>query len=39
VIGKASTALLDLSPGDGFEIKLGRRQIRPTSAGSDDDEE
>ena len=28
MIGKAYTALLDLEPGDEFEIKLGRKQIR-----------
>ena len=28
LIGKAYTALLNLNPGDEFEIKLGRRQIR-----------
>ena len=40
LIGKAYTALLDLTPGDEFEIKLGRKQIRLTSVGeSDEDEE
>ncbi len=28
MVGKAYTSLLDLKPGDEFEIKLGRRQIR-----------
>jgi hypothetical protein len=28
LIGKAYTALLDLQPGDEFEIKLGRKSIR-----------
>ena len=28
LVGKAYTALLDLSPGDEFEIKLGRKQIQ-----------
>ncbi|MFM7642539.1 MAG: AbrB family transcriptional regulator [Cyanobium sp.] len=28
MVGKAYTALLDLKPGDEFEIKLGRRHIR-----------
>ena len=28
LIGKAYTTLLDLKAGDGFEIKLGRKQIR-----------
>jgi hypothetical protein len=27
-VGKAYTALLDLKPGDEFEIKLGRKAIR-----------
>ena len=40
LIGKAYTALLDLKPGDEFEIKLGRKQIRLTPVGgSDEDEE
>ena len=40
LIGKAYTALLDLKPGDEFEIKLGRKQIRltPVGATEDDDE-
>lgn len=28
LVGKAYTALLDLEPGDEFEIKLGKKQIR-----------
>ncbi len=36
LIGKAYTALLDLKSGDEFEIKLGRKQIKLTPAGSDD---
>ena len=28
MVGKAYTAILDLKPGDEFEIKLGRKQIR-----------
>ena len=28
LIGKAYTALLELKPGDEFEIKLGRKQIK-----------
>ncbi len=36
LIGKAYTALLDLKVGDEFDIKLGRKQIRLTPAGSDD---
>jgi hypothetical protein len=39
LVGKAYTALLDLNPGDEFEIKLGRKQIRLIPAGSTDDEE
>jgi hypothetical protein len=37
MVGKAYTALLDLKPGDEFEIKLGRRQIRllPLGASSE----
>jgi hypothetical protein len=39
LVGKAYTALLDLKPGDEFEIKLGRKQIRLIPAGSGDDED
>ncbi|EAQ69835.1 Transcriptional regulator AbrB [Synechococcus sp. RS9917] len=40
LIGKAYTQLLDLKPGDEFEIKLGRKQIRLVPVGgSDEDEE
>ena len=38
LVGKAYTALLDLKPGDEFEIKLGRKQIRLVPAGSVDEE-
>jgi len=38
LVGKAYTALLDLHPGDEFEIKLGRKQIRLVPAGSVDEE-
>ena len=40
LIGKAYTALLELSPGDEFEIKLGRKQIRlmPVGAAEEDEE-
>ena len=40
LIGKAYTALLELSPGDEFEIKLGRKQIRlmPVDAAEEDEE-
>ena len=39
MVGKAYTAMLDLKPGDEFEIKLGRKQIRLAPLGSSDDEE
>ncbi|MFN5195142.1 MAG: AbrB family transcriptional regulator [Cyanobacteriota bacterium] len=39
LIGKAYTALLELQPGDEFEIKLGRKQIRLIPVGSNDDDE
>ncbi len=39
LIGKAYTALLELNPGDEFDIKLGRKQIRLIPAGGSDDEE
>ncbi|MEB3264713.1 MAG: AbrB family transcriptional regulator [Synechococcus sp.] len=39
MVGKAYTAMLDLRPGDQFEIKLGRKQIRLVPLGSEDDEE
>ncbi|MCX5969421.1 MAG: AbrB family transcriptional regulator [Cyanobacteria bacterium] len=38
LVGKAYTAMLDLQPGDEFEIKLGRKQIRLLPAGADDEE-
>jgi len=38
LIGKAYTALLDLNPGDEFEIKLGRKQIQLIPAGAPDEE-
>jgi hypothetical protein len=38
LIGKAYTALLDLNPGDEFEIKLGRKQIKLIPAGAADEE-
>ncbi len=34
LVGKAYTALLGLEPGDEFEIKLGRKQIKLVPAGS-----
>ncbi len=39
LVGKAYTAMLDLKPGDEFEIKLGRKQIRLVPAGGSDEEE
>jgi hypothetical protein len=39
LIGKAYSALLDLSPGDEFEIKLGRKQIRLVPVGGADEDE
>ena len=39
LIGKAYTALIDLKPGDEFQIKLGRKQIRLVPVGGDDEEE
>jgi len=33
-VGKAYTAMLDLKPGDEFEIKLGRKQIKLIPLGS-----
>ena len=34
LVGKAYTALLDLKPGDEFEIKLGRKQIKLIPVGA-----
>ena len=39
LVGKAYTAMLDLKPGDEFEIKLGRKQVRLIPAGGVDEEE
>ena len=39
LIGKAYTTLLNLNPGDEFEIKLGRKQIRLTACGAEDEGE
>jgi hypothetical protein len=38
MVGKAYTAMLDLKPGDEFEIKLGRKQIKLIPAGASDEE-
>jgi hypothetical protein len=39
LVGKAYTAMLDLRPGDEFEIKLGCKKIRLIPAGGADEEE
>ena len=39
LVGKAYTAMLGLEPGDEFEIKLGRKQIRLVPVGGADEEE
>ena len=40
LVGKAYTAMLELQPGDEFDIKLGSKQIRLVPVGgSDEDEE
>ena len=39
LVGKAYTAQLGLQPGEEFEIKLGRKQIRLVPAGAADEEE
>ena len=39
LVGKAYTAVLGLQPGDEFEIKLGKKQIRLIPAGALDEEE
>ena len=38
LVGKAYTAMLDLQPGDEFEIKLGRKQIKLIPLGSSEEE-
>ena len=38
LVGKAYTALLDLNPGDEFEIKLGKKAIRLIPVGGSEDE-
>jgi len=37
LVGKAYTALLGLEPGDEFEIKLGRKQIKLIPAGAEEE--
>jgi hypothetical protein len=39
LVGKAYTAVLGLEPGDEFEIKLGRKQIRLVPVGGSDEDE
>ena len=39
LVGKAYTAQLDLKPGDEFEIKLGKKQIRLVPLGESEEEE
>ena len=39
LVGKAYTAMLDLQPGDEFEIKLGRKQIRLVPVGGTDEDD
>ena len=39
MVGRAYTAQLGFQPGDEFEIKLGRKQIRLVPVGTDDEEE
>ena len=39
LVGKAYTPMLGLQPGDEFEIKLGRKQIRLVPVGGADEEE
>jgi len=38
LVGKAYTAMLDLKPGDEFEIKLGRKQIKLINLGAAEEE-
>jgi hypothetical protein len=39
LVGKAYTTMLELQPGNEFEIKLGRKQIRLMPVGGSNDEE
>ncbi len=39
LVGKAYTAMLDLQPGDEFEIKLGRKQIKLIPLGSTEEDD
>ncbi len=37
LVGKAYTAMLDIKPGDEFEIKLGKKALRLVPAGATDE--
>jgi hypothetical protein len=39
LVGKAYTAMLGLEPGDEFEIKLGRKQIKLIAAGTAEEDD
>ena len=39
LVGKAYTAMLDLKPGDEFDIKLGKKAIRLIPVGGSEEEE
>ena len=39
LVGKAYTAMLDLNPGDEFEIKLGKKAIRLIPVGGSEEED
>ena len=39
LIGKAYTAMLDLNPGDNFDIKLGKKAIRLVPVGGSEEDE
>ena len=39
LIGKAYTAMLDLNPGDEFDIKLGKKAIRLIPVGGEEEVE
>ena len=38
MVGKADTGMLELKPGDDFEIKLGKKQINLIPLGSAEEE-
>ena len=39
LVGKAYTAMLDLNPGDSFDIKLGKKAIRLVPVGGSEEDE